>query len=134
VSRIAFFDCPSGISGDMALGALLDAGAERALLDAAVEALGLGGEVRLEIRREERGHLGGLRVLVHCGEGPARTLPELEQIGQAERDAWVGHMQAAIDEAGFVEPARSALREYFERAATFLINAGANPNSVELLG
>jgi hemoglobin len=55
-------------------------------------------------------------------------------IGQAERDAWAGHMQAAIDEAGFVEPARSALREYFERASTFLINANANPNSVELLG
>jgi hemoglobin len=55
-------------------------------------------------------------------------------IGQAERDAWVGHMQAAIDEAGFAEPARSVLREYFERAATFLINANANPNSVELLG
>jgi hemoglobin len=55
-------------------------------------------------------------------------------IGQAERDAWAGHMLAAIDEAGFVEPARSALREYCERAATFLINANANPNSVELLG
>ena len=55
-------------------------------------------------------------------------------IGQAERDAWAGHMLAAIDEAGFVEPARSALREYFERAATFLINANANPNSVELIG
>jgi hemoglobin len=55
-------------------------------------------------------------------------------IGQAERDAWAGHMLAAIDEAGFVEPARSALREYFERAASFLINASTNPNSVELLG
>ena len=55
-------------------------------------------------------------------------------IGLAERDAWAGHMLAAIDEAGFVEPVRSALREYFERAATFLINANANPNAVELLG
>jgi hemoglobin len=53
-------------------------------------------------------------------------------IGQAERDAWAGHMLAAIDEAGFVEPARTTLREYFERSATFLINA--NPNSVELIG
>ena len=55
-------------------------------------------------------------------------------IGQADRDAWVGHMRAAIDEAGFVEPARSVLQEYFERAATFLINANANPHSVELIG
>jgi len=39
---IAYFDCFSGISGDMTLGALIDAGADRALLDATVEALGLG--------------------------------------------------------------------------------------------
>ena len=45
------------------------------------------------------------------------------RIGPAERDAWAGHMLAAIDEAGFEEPARGALRDYFERAATFLINA-----------
>src|SRR5919205_216702 len=31
-------------------------------------------------------------------------------IGQAESDAWAPHMLAAIDEAGFAEPARSALR------------------------
>jgi hemoglobin len=55
-------------------------------------------------------------------------------IGQAERDAWVGHMLAAIDEAGFAEPVRGALREYFERAGTFLINANADPNAVELIG
>jgi uncharacterized protein (TIGR00299 family) protein len=85
VTRIAYFDCPSGISGDMTLGALLDAGAERSLLDAAVEKLGLGAEVRLETRREERGHLGGTRVLVRCADGPPRTLPELErQVGEAE--------------------------------------------------
>ena len=55
-------------------------------------------------------------------------------IGQAERDAWARHMLAALDETGFPEPARAAMRDYFERAATFLINANANPNAVELLG
>jgi pyridinium-3,5-bisthiocarboxylic acid mononucleotide nickel chelatase len=80
VTRIAYFDCPSGISGDMTLGALLDAGADGSLLDAAVERLGLAAEVRLETRREERGHLGGLRVIVRCTPGPARTLPELERV------------------------------------------------------
>lgn len=52
-------------------------------------------------------------------------------IGQAERDAWVAHMLAAIDEVGFAEPVRSALREYFERAGTFLIN---RQPGIELLG
>ncbi|HXD81459.1 MAG TPA: nickel insertion protein, partial [Candidatus Acidoferrum sp.] len=61
---IAYFDCFAGISGDMALGALIDSGADRALLDATVEALGLGDEVSIEVRHETRGHVGGIRVLV----------------------------------------------------------------------
>ena len=54
-------------------------------------------------------------------------------IGQAQRDAWVAHMLAAIDEVGFAEPVRAALREYFERAATFLINHQAH-SGIELRG
>lgn len=108
MSRIAFFDCPSGISGDMALGALLDAGAERSLLDATVEVLGLSGEVRLETRREERGHLGGLRVLVHHDEGPARTLPDLEgRVAEADLPAPV--RAQALDALGRLGRAESAV-------------------------
>ena len=43
-------------------------------------------------------------------------------IGQAERDAWYTNMIAAIDEVGIPEPARTQLVEYFDRAATFMIN------------
>jgi hemoglobin len=43
-------------------------------------------------------------------------------IGQRERDVWVGHMLAAIDEIGIPEPHRSIMREYFDRAATFMMN------------
>jgi len=38
------------------------------------------------------------------------------------RDHWLQHMLAAIDDAGIAEPARSVMREYFERASAFLIN------------
>ncbi len=48
----------------------------------------------------------------------------LFQIGRAERDAWLGHMLVAMDEAGIHEPASSIMRRYFEDSATFLINAG----------
>ncbi|MFO7168361.1 MAG: globin [Chloroflexota bacterium] len=60
----------------------------------------------------------------------ARHLPF--PIGQAERDAWVGHMLAAIDEVGFPEPARQVLIDYFERGATFMINTA--PDQLELRG
>ncbi|HMQ33134.1 MAG TPA: globin [Chloroflexaceae bacterium] len=43
-------------------------------------------------------------------------------IGPAERDAWLGHMLAAIEEAGIPEPARSAMRSYFELAAPAMMN------------
>jgi hemoglobin len=43
-------------------------------------------------------------------------------IGKAERDAWVGHMLHALNVVEVPEPARGEMQEYFERAATFLIN------------
>ncbi|HEY3085182.1 MAG TPA: nickel pincer cofactor biosynthesis protein LarC [Candidatus Dormibacteraeota bacterium] len=77
---IAYFDCFSGISGDMTLGALIDCGAERTQLDAAVDALGLGDEVSIDVRREERGHVGGTRVVVDVSDRVHRTVPMLRQV------------------------------------------------------
>jgi conserved hypothetical protein TIGR00299 len=77
---VAYFDCFAGISGDMALGALIDSGADRALVDAAVEAMHLGDEVKVEVRREARGHVGGTRVVVEVHERTARTVPSLRRI------------------------------------------------------
>jgi uncharacterized protein (TIGR00299 family) protein len=74
---IAYFDCFAGISGDMTLGALLDAGADRNLLDATVEALRLGDEVNVEVRHEQRGHAGGTRVVVQIRDRIERTVPDL---------------------------------------------------------
>ena len=44
-------------------------------------------------------------------------------IGQTERDAWVRAMLGALDESQIAEPAYSTMREYFEQAADFLMNA-----------
>jgi uncharacterized protein (TIGR00299 family) protein len=74
---IAYFDCFAGISGDMALGALVDCGADRAVLDAVVESLRLGDEVTIEVRREARGHAAGTRVVVGVRDRVERTVPAL---------------------------------------------------------
>jgi hemoglobin len=43
-------------------------------------------------------------------------------IGQAERDAWVTHMNDALAAEQLPEPVRAMMADYFDRAATFLIN------------
>jgi hemoglobin len=43
-------------------------------------------------------------------------------IGQAERDAWMRHMRAAVETTDLSDDVRLVLLDYFERAATFMIN------------
>ena len=62
--RIAYIDCFSGISGDMFVGALIDAGLPLETLKNALLSLPLDG-YSLEINREERNHLFGTRFLVN---------------------------------------------------------------------
>ena len=93
---VAYFDCFAGISGDMTLGALIDSGADRALVDAAVEAMRLGDEVKIEVRRETRGHVGGTRVLVDVRDRTERTVPILRGIVEGA-DLPAGVKRPALD-------------------------------------
>jgi pyridinium-3,5-bisthiocarboxylic acid mononucleotide nickel chelatase len=77
---VAYFDCFAGISGDMTLGALIDAGANRAVVDAAVEAMRLGDQVKVEVRREARGHVSGTRVVIDVQDRTERTVPSLRGV------------------------------------------------------
>ena len=43
-------------------------------------------------------------------------------IGQDERDAWLGHMTAAVDSLNLAPALRKALVDYFETASTAMIN------------
>jgi pyridinium-3,5-bisthiocarboxylic acid mononucleotide nickel chelatase len=62
--RIAYLDCFSGISGDMFLGALVDAGVSSKLFEDAVTALDIG--ARLEISRVMRAGIVATKVDVYC--------------------------------------------------------------------
>lgn len=102
---VAYFDCFSGISGDMTLGALIDAGGDQAIVDASVEAMRLGGEVKIEVRRETRGHVGGTRVRVETSERVERTVPALRGIVEDADvpDKVKGAALAAINKLAQVE-------------------------------
>jgi pyridinium-3,5-bisthiocarboxylic acid mononucleotide nickel chelatase len=58
--RIAYLDCFSGISGDMFLGALVDAGVPGSLLEETVRALGV--EAHIEISRVMRAGIAATKV------------------------------------------------------------------------
>jgi pyridinium-3,5-bisthiocarboxylic acid mononucleotide nickel chelatase len=58
--RIAYLDCFSGISGDMFLGALLDAGVPAQLFEDTVEALNVG--ARLEISKVDRSGISATKL------------------------------------------------------------------------
>jgi uncharacterized protein (TIGR00299 family) protein len=62
--RIAYLDCFSGISGDMFMGALLDAGVPQTLLEETVAALNSG--ARLEVSRVTRSGISAVKVDVYA--------------------------------------------------------------------
>ena len=73
-----------------------------------------------------------LFLIQYCG-GPTtysaqRGHPRLRMrhqrfaIGPAERDAWLGHMTAAVDSLDLAPAVRKALLDYFATASTAMIN------------
>ena len=78
--RIAYLDCFSGISGDMFLGAMIDAGVSPKLLEDTVKALDIG--ARLEISKVVRAGLSATKVDVYAnGEKDLPREVFLEQHG-----------------------------------------------------
>jgi pyridinium-3,5-bisthiocarboxylic acid mononucleotide nickel chelatase len=82
--NLAYLDCFSGISGDMFVGALLDAGLPFSELQKALNSLPLEGYL-IETRREERNHLFGTRFVVKLDKehGTHRGLGDIRKIIQA---------------------------------------------------
>jgi uncharacterized protein (TIGR00299 family) protein len=83
MTTIACFDCFSGISGNMALGALLDCGIAPDTLRDELRKMNLGG-YRLDIREAHKAGLRGLAVEVRTDEKqPHRHLQDIEAIIQS---------------------------------------------------
>jgi uncharacterized protein (TIGR00299 family) protein len=99
---VAYFDCPSGASGDMILGALVDAGCPVATIETALRGLAVAGW-RLEARPVERGGLRGTHLVVETD--PAARFPDLAAL------------LAPIQRSGLGEPVRSRATAILRRLA-----------------
>src|SRR5882724_484823 len=74
--KIAYIDCFSGISGDMFLGALIDAGVSSAIFEETVAALNVG--ARLSVSRTDRSGIAATKVDVMVNEEVDRPRVEHE--------------------------------------------------------
>ena len=99
---IGWLDCRAGVSGDMLLGALVDAGAPLSSLQAAVDALGVE-PIRLRVEEVSRGGLGALRVHVEVSDtAVTRTWADVRELLHA---------------ASVADPVRAVALDVFARLA-----------------
>ena len=102
--RIAYFDCFSGASGDMILGALIDAGLKPRLLREELEKLRIP-TVRLKVKKVLKRGITATQVVVEGKreEKPHRNLKE---------------MLAILDRSGVGDEIKEKSREIFRRIAS----------------
>jgi len=103
MTRAAYFDCPSGVSGDMILGALLDAGLPLDDLRAALSTLPLEGYT-LAAESVRRGALGATRALVE--------VQREEPVQRRLRD-----VLGVIGASGLPDPVKKRAGAVFDRLA-----------------
>lgn len=94
--QIAYFDCFSGISGDMVLGALVDLGVPVETLAAEMKKLPLE-NWSMESRRERRGAIEGVRVMISAHDQPHRKYSDIKTMLEGSAlDAGVKEKSLAV--------------------------------------
>lgn len=100
--RIAYLDCASGVSGDMTLGALVDAGADLAAIQRGVDSLGLTNVRLIATEVKKRGFRATQIAVEHEPEHAHRHLH---------------HITAMIDRGDLAPRARDFATRIFRRLA-----------------
>jgi hypothetical protein len=101
--KIAYFDCFSGISGDMILGALIDLGLGRDRLQAELDKLELSG-YQLEVSSVTKGGIRGSKV-------------EVKLSAQAQPVRNLAHIQQIIEPSSLASPVKRRVCQIFQRLA-----------------
>jgi uncharacterized protein (TIGR00299 family) protein len=99
---VLYFDCFSGVAGDMTVGALIDLGVPLAVVQAAIASLGLAG-VAVRVVPAQTGVIGGVRFVVEqTGHHPERSYADI---------------RALLDAATFSDDVRARAHAIFRRLA-----------------
>lgn len=135
MARIAFVDAPAGVSGDMFLGALVDAGLPLAVLEEAVDKMALD-RVELKVARVTRGAVAATKVDVIRDGRPIEGAYDTHLHGEES-----GHEHGHRDLAGVlrvlgrlgdltVPPLDAAARAFRELATAEARVHGSTPDDV----
>ena len=138
MAKILYLDCFSGISGDMLLGALLDAGAPFDELERVVASLGLDG-VSIAHERVDRAGVGATKFRVadgshdhqrdHEGHGHHHHHHHDAGGGRAHHHRGLSEITAIVDRAALPAAARTRAAGLFRRLAE--VEAGIHGVPVE---
>jgi uncharacterized protein (TIGR00299 family) protein len=99
---LCYLDAFSGISGDMTVGALIDAGAPAAAVIDALESLSTG--ARFEVEKTKRNGLAASKFRVHLSDEP-------------QKHRHLSHILAMIDRSGIPARAKQNATAVFQRLA-----------------
>ncbi len=140
--RIAYLDCFSGISGDMFLGALIDAGVPPRVLEDTVAALRVG--ARLDISRVVRSGISATKVDVYVGDEkdmPREEYWAKENVGRTALSAAHSHghshphtheQPVAVESAPAPHQHSRGLREIGEIIGKAGISESAKKNALQI--
>jgi len=101
--KIAYFDCFSGISGDMTVGAMIDAGLDADYLRGEISKLPIG-EVAIETARVERGTVSAVKF-------------DVKPRGKSPHHRAFGEIESIIAGSDLAEPVKRTSLEIFRRLA-----------------
>lgn len=79
--KVLYYDCFSGISGDMNLAAMIELGVDIGYLEEGIRALGLDEDVRLEVRRDARKGITGTKIdVIALDSHHSRTYTDIVEL------------------------------------------------------
>ncbi|MCD6294815.1 MAG: nickel pincer cofactor biosynthesis protein LarC [Deltaproteobacteria bacterium] len=111
--KTAYLDCFSGLSGDMFLGSLLDAGLSFDQLKQCLQTLPFHG-YDLELRRETRNRISGTRFMVHLDEAHHKKLGHKEH---GHKNRGLKTISETIDQGDLTDSVKKKSMAIFESLA-----------------
>ncbi len=124
---IAYFQCANGVSGDMLLGALLDAGASVEAMNSAIDRVFPDKPIRLTPRETHRAGIRATHVEIQGGDGPVSGGPESR--GHTSLSTLIERVETSGLEKSIREPSVRVLKAIGQAEARV---HGGSPDDVEL--